>query len=87
LVVYFNRDISVKLKERRMQCTDKTSAGQAISNPLGKKEMPSAVISLVVNQYTCLAQDIVETPRETYKGLTCDHPSQRVKLGELKLPR
>jgi hypothetical protein len=39
------------------------------------------------NRFTSLVQDIVETSRETYKGLTCDRPSQRVKLGELEPPR
>jgi hypothetical protein len=30
------------------------------------------------------SQDIVETPRETYKGLICDPSSLMIKLGELK---
>jgi hypothetical protein len=30
------------------------------------------------------AQDIVETPSETYKGLICDPSSLRIKLGELE---
>jgi hypothetical protein len=33
------------------------------------------------------AQDIVETPMETYKGLICDPSSPMIKLGELKPPR
>jgi hypothetical protein len=33
------------------------------------------------------AQDIVETPRETYNGIICDPSSPRIKLGELELPR
>jgi hypothetical protein len=32
-------------------------------------------------------QDIVETPRETYKGLICDSSSLRIKLGELEPPQ
>jgi hypothetical protein len=41
---------------------------------------------LIYNTYTILAQDIVETPRETYKGLICDPSSQRIMLGELEQP-
>jgi hypothetical protein len=36
---------------------------------------------------TALAQDIVETPSETYKGLICDPSSLRIKLGELEPSR
>jgi hypothetical protein len=36
--------------------------------------------------YTSLTQDIVETPRETYKGFLA-LPDLRRKLGELEPPR
>jgi hypothetical protein len=43
-------------------------------------------VSRSEDSHTSLAQDIVETPRETYKGSICDPTSMRIELGELEPP-